>query len=234
MKHCEFMFHGERLQALEHGALYWPRKQLLAIADLHLGKSARLARTGRSLLPPYELIETLDRLATEVDEVQPRVLVCLGDSFDDNIAARELGAQAERKLETILRGRRCVWISGNHDPRARRFDGLHASEYMVPPLSFRHVASSEGRGEVTGHFHPKIAIKTKAGSFIRPCFLLDDLRLILPAYGTYTGGLHCDQPPLSELLATGATAIALGRPPKAIPLPSPRKRSRRPSIPFAG
>ena len=234
MKHCEFMFHGERLQALEHGALYWPRKQLLAIADLHLGKSARLARTGRCLLPPYELIETLDRLATEVDEVQPRVLVCLGDSFDDNIAARELGAQAERKLETILRGRRCVWISGNHDPRARRFDGLHASEYMVPPLSFRHVASSEGRGEVTGHFHPKIAIKTKAGSFTRPCFLLDDLRLILPAYGTYTGGLHCDQPPLSELLATGATAIALGRPPKAIPLPSPRKRSRRPSIPFAG
>ena len=234
MKHCEFMFHGERLQALEHGALYWPRKQLLAIADLHLGKSARLARTGRSLLPPYELIETLDRLATEVDEVQPRVLVCLGDSFDDNIAARELGAQAERKLETILRGRRCVWISGNHDPRARRFDGLHASEYMVPPLSFRHVASSEGRGEVTGHFHPKIAIKTKAGSFTRPCFLLDDLRLILPAYGTYTGGLHCDQPPLSELLATGATAIALGRPPKAIPLPSPRKRSRRLSIPFAG
>ena len=234
MQQCEFMFRSERLQALANGALYWPRKHLLAVADLHMGKSARMARIGRSLLPPYELIETLDRLAAEVDAVQPKVLVCLGDSFDDDAAATELSVPAEQKLETILRGRRCVWISGNHDPRARRFDGLHVSEYKVPPLSFRHIASSEGSGEVTGHFHPKIAIKTKAGSFTRPCFLLDDLRLILPAYGTYTGGLHCDEPPLSELLAPGAMAIALGQPPKAIPLPSFKKRSRRPSVPFAG
>lgn len=234
MQHCEFMFRGERLQASANGALYWPRKQLLAVADLHLGKSARMARTGRSLLPPYELIDTLGRLEVEADSVQPKVLVCLGDSFDDNIAAAELGDRAERKLESILHGRRCVWISGNHDPRARRVDGLHASEYKVPPLVFRHVASSEGGGEVTGHFHPKIAIKTKAGSFTRPCFLVDGLRVILPAYGTYTGGLHCDEPPLSDLLAADATAIALGQPPKAIPLPSPQKRSRRASIALAG
>lgn len=234
MQYCEFMFQGERLQAFANGALYWPRKQLLAVADLHLGKSARMARTGRSLFPPYELIDTLGRLAAEANSVQPRVLVCLGDSFDDNIAATELGDRAEQKLKSILHGRRCVWISGNHDPRARRADGLHASEYKVPPLVFRHVASSEGRGEVTGHFHPKIAIKTKAGSFTRPCFLVDDFRVILPAYGTYTGGLHCDEPPLSDLLAADAIAIALGQPPKAIPLPSRHKRPRRASIAFAG
>lgn len=137
MQHCEFMFQGERLQAFANGTLFWPRKQLLAVADLHLGKSARMARTGRSLLPPYELIDTLDRLATEADSARPKVLVCLGDSFDDDIAATELGDRAEQKLESILHGRRCVWISGNHDPRApcrrtARF-GIQGSAARVPP-----------------------------------------------------------------------------------------------------
>ena len=60
-----FDFAGHRLEARPSGALYWPDRRWLIVADLHLGKSERMARRGGSLLPPYEVLATLDRLERE-------------------------------------------------------------------------------------------------------------------------------------------------------------------------
>ena len=56
-----FAFHGMALEALPSGALWWPEGRWLVAADLHLGKSERMARRGGPLLPPYEGLATLAR-----------------------------------------------------------------------------------------------------------------------------------------------------------------------------
>ena len=113
-------------------------------------------------------------------------------------------------------------------PRARLFrstggpvdlGGSHLEQPREGPLTFRHIATADATGEVSGHYHPKARLPLKARSLTRPCFLLDDMRLILPAYGTYTGGLHTDRPPLSTLMGPGAQAILLADPPLAVPMP---------------
>ena len=52
----------------------------------------------------------------------------------------------------------------------------------------------------------------------RPCFLADATRLILPAFGAYTGGLPATAPPLARLLAPDARAILTGAPCVSLPL----------------
>lgn len=218
MPHLEFTFCGERLRAFGSGALHWPRRRLLAVADLHLGKSERMARTGGSLLPPYETMETLSRLAADAKKAQPETVLCLGDSFDDALAGA-LPADAECALREIADGRQWIWISGNHDAETTRTDGIQAASCRFPPLEFRHVASPGADCEISGHYHPKIAISAKGGRVVRPCFLVDGRRVILPAYGLYTGGLHCHLPPLSDLIDPGATAIMTGPNPAELPVP---------------
>ena len=67
----EIALAGTPLAALPSGALWWAAERLLCVADLHLGRSERLARRGGGLLPPYETAETLDRLADEIARLAP-------------------------------------------------------------------------------------------------------------------------------------------------------------------
>ena len=68
-----FTWHGLRLEARCSGALWWPGERWLIVADLHLGKSERMARRGGALLPPYEAEDTLRRLRDETAALDPRV-----------------------------------------------------------------------------------------------------------------------------------------------------------------
>lgn len=219
MTALSFPFQGETLCALPTGALFWPAQGLFCVSDLHLGKSDRMARRGGPLLPPYESIETLDRLAGDIAAMNPATVVCLGDSFDDLTAAETLDAALKDRLISLMAGRRWVWISGNHDPGPIDLGGTHLAEYRQGPLVFRHIAEVPASGEVSGHYHPKARLVMRGRSLSRPCFLFDSDRLILPAFGAYTGGLFCDRPELSTLLAKGAEAILLGTPPIRLPMP---------------
>ena len=213
---------GAALVARATGALFWPDEALLCVADLHLGKSERLARRGGALLPPYETAETLDRLAAEIAALAPRRIVCLGDSFDDGVAGAALAAADAARLTALMAGRDWVWIAGNHDPGPLALGGRHLAQITLGPLTFRHAAQSHaGPGEVSGHFHPKLRLAVRGGGTVsRPCFLADATRLILPAFGAYTGGLSADHPALRALLAPAARAILTGAPCVAVPLPA--------------
>ncbi len=202
---------GADLTACASGALWWEAARLLCVADLHLGKSERLARRGGALLPPYETEETLARLAAEVARLAPAVVVCLGDSFDD--AAVALAPAAAARLRGLAAGRDWIWIAGNHDPGAPAFAGGAAAEHRVGPLVFRHVAvAGADCGEISGHYHPKLRLPVRGRALTRPCFLFDARRLVLPAFGAYTGGLHADSPALARLFAPDARAVVTGDP----------------------
>lgn len=218
-----FSFRGEALHALPSGALHWPARALLVVSDLHLGKSERSARRGGPLLPPYEGAETLGRLADDIARTSARTVVCLGDSFDDLASAHGLDADSHDRLTPLMAGRRWIWIEGNHDPGPVDLGGTHLNTLIEAPLTFRHIATAAGTGEVSGHYHPKARLSTRRGAVTRRCFLVDDRRLILPAYGTYTGGLSCTEPTLAALMGDAARAILLGHPPVSVPMP--RRRS---------
>lgn len=201
------------LIARPSGALYWPARRLLCVSDLHLGKSERLARRGGALLPPYETPETLARLDAEIEATGAAVIVCLGDSFDDAQAEGALEEDHRLWLVRLMAGRDWHWIAGNHDPAPLTLGGSHHAELALAPLVFRHQGGGEGF-EVSGHFHPKARLAGQS----RPCFLTDGRRLILPAFGAYTGGMRPDAPPLAALMGPGARAILTG--PRCLVIPA--------------
>lgn len=217
MNGYEFNLGQAVLTALPSGALWWPSERCLTVSDLHLGRSERYARRAGALLPPYEVEETLTRLDADIAATEARVVVCLGDTFDD-LQAAGLGEAQALWLARLMAGRRWVWIEGNHDPGPVGLGGEHRAELSFGPLIFRHIAVTGASGEVSGHYHPKARIAGQA----RRCFLADPRRLIMPAYGTYTGGIYCDDPALSELMQPGAVAILTGQ--TARPMPMPRRK----------
>ena len=218
--HFSFTLQGAALQARASGLLWWADQRALCVSDLHLGKSLRPAKHGGAALPPFEVIDTLQRLGAEIAALNPETVICLGDSFDDATASNELPRTIETHLHRLQDGRRWIWIEGNHDPGPVALPGQLMHSLALGPLVFRHIATPPGTGEVSGHYHPKATVPTRARAITRPCFLLDHARVILPAFGTYTGGLASSHPALAGLMAPGALAVLTG--PRALALPMPR------------
>lgn len=213
-----FTFAGHMLVAHASGALWWPALRMLVVADLHLGRSERYARRGGALLPPFEVTDTLDRLAAEIAALDPATIVSLGDGFDDDRASRALSADHTLRLRDMARGRDWIWITGNHDPDPDTICGRVLAEW-TGPVTLRHEA---GAGpDISGHYHPVLPL---AGARWR-AFLIGTDHLILPAFGTYTGGLDLRDPALRALVPKGH-AIGCGRGVFAVPLPLPANGRR--------
>lgn len=212
-----FDFHGHAFEARPSGALFWPARRWLIVADLHLGKSERLARRGGALLPPYETTATLDRLEAEIAATDPLTVISLGDAFDDDLAGCLLPAQIIARVTELAARRDWLWIGGNHDraPVAAHLPGRSLAA-LDAGLWLRHEA---GQGpDISGHFHPCIRLAGER----RRCFLIGSNHVILPAFGVYTGGLAQSDPALSALVPQGL-AIACGRRSLPVPLRHPRR-----------
>ena len=219
-----FDFHGARLHARPSGALWWPGAGLLCVSDLHLGKADRLARRGGAMLPPYEGRDTLLRLDAEIAATGATTVICIGDSFDDAEAAATLAPDLADWLARLAAGLRWIWVEGNHDPGPLALPGSHRARVTEGAIGFCHIATG-ATAEVSGHYHPKARIGFSGGSLARPCFLIDRDRIVLPAFGTYTGGLFTTDPALSRLMGDGALAVLTGTRAHALPMPrTPRSR----------
>lgn len=209
-------FHGQTFAARASGALWWPARATLIVADLHLGKSARMAARGGALLPPHEDADTLARLATELAALPVARVIALGDSFEDAEAPAALRAPDRARLAALAQGRHWLWIAGNHDHAAAPGLGTTAPEWNEDGIALRHVAA--GGPDISGHYHPKARLAGRS----RPAFLCGRTHLILPAFGTYTGGLDAESEPLASLVGPG---LALLTGPRLLPRPLGRRRA---------
>ncbi len=181
---------GVSLVADPAGALYWPEQDILVVADLHLEKGSSFARRGM-MLPPYDTVATLGRLAQLVFHYAPRLVVTLGDSFHDGGGPERVTAADRAALAAMQHGREWLWIAGNHDPDP--VDGLGgrcAEEFAIGPIVFRHQPSrAASTGEIAGHLHPVASLTLRGRPIRRRCFASDGRRMVMPAFGAYAGGL---------------------------------------------
>jgi DNA ligase-associated metallophosphoesterase len=204
---------GERVHALPAGALYWPSRRLLAVADLHLEKGSSYAVAARKMVPRHDTRQTLAMLSALIDGFAPATVVCLGDSFHDRAAIDRLPDEERREIERLASRTRFIWIAGNHDPAPPPAGwGEVAEEIDDGPLVFRHEAQfGPVSGEISGHYHPVAALTVRGRGMRRRCFLTDGRRVILPAFGAYTGGLNALDPAIAQLFADDYDALLVGR-----------------------
>lgn len=203
-----FSFAGETLVASPKGTLFWPAQRTLLVADLHLEKASWFARLGQ-LLPPYDSHATLTALAEEVGATGAERLYCLGDSFHDRFGCERLGAESRAVLEEMTARLDWVWIVGNHDPGfADHCGGAIVEEAEVNGILLRHEArSDEPKPEISGHFHPKLRLNLNGRRISRRCFVASDRKLILPAFGAFTGGLDASHPEIVRAISGEAVAL---------------------------
>jgi DNA ligase-associated metallophosphoesterase len=203
-----FSFAGHALIALRSGALFWPARQALLVADLHFEKASWFAERGQ-MLPPYDSIATLAELTLLVETLSPREIWCLGDSFHDDEACERLSAEAQATLRGLTAAAAWTWITGNHDSgMVDRCGGTVIDEAVIDGLVLRHEASREEmRPELSGHFHPKLRLRVRGRNVSRRCFVATETKLILPAFGSLTGGLDAGHPEIVGAVGPGAEAL---------------------------
>ena len=210
-----FPFAGHELALGQGRALYWPVERALLVADLHLEKASWLAQRGQ-MLPPYDSRDTLERLADAVRITDARRVITLGDNFHDDAGALRLDAHCTGMLEALTRALDWVWITGNHDEELQRgFGGTIVPELEVGGITLRHEArAGETAPELSGHYHPKLRMTVRNRHIARPCAVLGRSksgaeRMILPAFGTLTGGLDAGAPEILGALQPARQIEAL-------------------------
>ena len=183
------------------GALYVPDFNTLLIADLHLEKASNMAKRGVHL-PPYDTRASLAQLEAVMSETHPEQMIFLGDSFHDD-GARERIAEADlARLRVITARADTIWITGNHDPHPPTdIGGRIAGEVALGGVTLRHEPKPLGSEEfeIAGHLHPGSAVSQRGKRIHCKCFIGNAIRLIMPAFGSFTGGLSISAAPFKNL-----------------------------------
>jgi uncharacterized protein len=203
-----FSFASVDLCALPEGGLFHPASRSLLLADLHLEKASSYAARGQ-MLPPYDSIETLRRVAALVERTGAAALYCLGDSFHDRGGAARLPDEALGLLGLLTAKRRWTWIVGNHDrAMSDPLGGQVVAEAELEGLVLRHEADpEERRPELSGHYHPKLNMTLRGRRVSRPCFVAGRSKLILPSFGVLTGGMDAADPAILDTVGRDARAL---------------------------
>lgn len=217
-----FTLAGRELALVDGRALFWPAQKALVVADLHLEKASAFAMRGQ-MLPPWDSADTLARLGRLLHATGATRIYCLGDSFHDAQGPGRLEEGAVRALAALTKAADFVWIAGNHDfgmgGEAFPLGGTLVDETVVDGVILRHQARpGEGAAEFSGHFHPRHTMRARGRRIARPCAVVSHNRLILPAFGTLTGGMEARDPviiaalrPADEISALVATGDRLAR-----------------------
>lgn len=205
---------GIELQPDLTGALYVPDYRALLVADLHFEKGSSFLKRGLHI-PPYDTRSTLGVLETVVARLKPDRLIALGDSFHDTDAGSRIDSDDLQRIHALGDSLEVCWLIGNHDPQLPAgLGGRIAAEIALGPLTLRHMPKSALRAEIeiAGHLHPVASITRRGRRLTARSFVAGSDRLIMPAFGAYTGGLNVSAPEISSLFAGRSfTAWMIGR-----------------------
>lgn len=192
VERLQMVLAGEPVMLLADRALYWPARQRLIVADLHLGKGTVLRRAGIAV-PSGGTRSDLARLASLLDTTRAASLWILGDFLH---GAPSQGSDAAwqqfRKLHSQVA---MAVVPGNHD---RALDAGTADVELIPagacdgPFVFHHAPAESGRAPaytLCGHLHPVLKLPAMKA---HPLFWIGDQCTVLPAFSLFTGGLRVE------------------------------------------
>ncbi len=183
------------------GALFVPEFKTLLIADLHLEKASNMAKRGAHL-PPYDTRASLIQLEAVITQARPEQLIFLGDSFHDDEARTRIADEDLVRLRAITESAATIWITGNHDPHPPTdIGGRIADKVVLGGVTLRHEPKQLGPDEfeIAGHLHPGGAVSQRGKRIHCKCFVGNTARLIMPAFGSFTGGLSISAMPFRGL-----------------------------------
>jgi len=202
---------GETVLLDASGAAFVEAHSTLIFADLHFEKGSSYARSGQ-LLPPHDSRATLLKLVDAAGRHRPARIIALGDSFHDREAGARVGGEERALLDSLAGPAEFIWVAGNHDPETPGWaKGSRALEIRLGGLMLRHEPGWERHpGEVAGHLHPCATASKWGRSVRRRCFVSDGMRLVLPAFGAYAGGLDVREDAIAGLFGGAYHAYMLG------------------------
>jgi uncharacterized protein len=195
------------------GALYWPGEDALIVSDLHLEKASAQVSEG-VFTPSYDTRATLERLAEVIDRYGASTVICLGGSRQDSGAGGRLNAEDLETLTILQEDHEWIWIAESHDREILASLGGHVRENLdVGGLALRHnPASSPVTHEIAGCLRPAARLSYYGHVIRRPAFIGNGLRLVMPAFGTYTGGLNVLDEAFAPLFGNGGFNVwAMGQ-----------------------
>ncbi|WP_183506923.1 ligase-associated DNA damage response endonuclease PdeM [Methylobacterium brachythecii] len=211
-KAAGLMLAGETMTLDRTGALWLEAHRTLVVSDLHLEKGSSFAERSGQFLPPYDTRETLSCLHEVIQRLDPACIVALGDSFHDARGPERLEPGDRAMVAALQVGRDWIWIAGNHDATVREgIGGSYCENVTIGGLTLRHEPSAKvEEGEIAGHLHPCGKVTMRGRSVRRRCFVTDESRLVMPAFGAFTGGLNVRAAAFDPLFPRGFTAHLLG------------------------
>ncbi len=194
------------------GVLILPDCSTLIVSDLHFEKGSAYAARGQ-LIPPYDTRSTLRRLGECIARHRPARVIALGDSFHDLGADGRMDTDDAARLQALVASvEDWVWIEGNHDPAPPpRFGGTIMHELTAGALTLRHLpAECTAPGEIAGHLHPCAKVRGKGRAVRARCFATDGTRLVMPAFGAFSGGLNVCDAAFERCFGATPDALMLG------------------------
>lgn len=185
-------FGGHHFEPQDCGALFWPSQSILIVSDLHFEKGSHYAQKGQ-FLPPYDTHATLQKIQETIERLIPQKLLFLGDVFHDEQGKDRLDEGAQKMFHDMMHTQEIIWIDGNHDKGAAPDYINVLTDIIIEGIAFTHISDpTQKLPEMSGHYHPCASLKYKGSRIRKPCFLYDEKKLIMPAYGAFTGGLDYD------------------------------------------
>ena len=181
------------------GSVYWPDKKCLILCDLHLEKSSFFAKLG-DFLPPYDSFETLRKLKFSLTNLNVDRIVLLGDIFHDKEGINRLNKELQDYLESLCKSYEVIWLAGNHDGLIRPKFAKYCYKYKLDNIIFNHKSHKNTINEISGHYHPKTTLRLFKRKVSKPCFLISKEKIILPAYGSFTGGIDAESQIFKEVI----------------------------------
>lgn len=181
-------FSNEDLILTNQRVVHWPRKNILILSDLHLGKAAHFRRNGIQI-PVQISLHDLNRLNLLINYFQPKQILIVGDLIHAG-TNKELDyfkdlIQNQHQSEFIL-------IKGNHDRISEsklNYLGIFQiyKELIIDDLHFIHQPENNKNLTISGHIHPGVTVQFATKRMRFPCYALNENQLILPAFSAFTG-----------------------------------------------
>jgi DNA ligase-associated metallophosphoesterase len=203
---------GETLVLLPEKALYWPRRKMLVVADIHFGKAASFRALGVPV-PRGTTSQNLAALDALMAMHDVGHIVFLGDFLHARAAhaAATLAAMLAWRLRHPSLA--LTLVRGNHDrhagdPAAALAIELVDEPHTIGPFSFCHHPDVDAPGyALAGHIHPSYLLATRFDALRLPCFVVGQSRMILPSFGAFTGGFLVTPGPGDQIYVSSGEAV---------------------------